>query len=58
MTRKATEAEVKAHYEDQGFEVRIDGEGHVEFRKDDGDWLEGRWVSEYRFDEETGVRLT
>ncbi|HVI92335.1 MAG TPA: hypothetical protein VM659_28860 [Dongiaceae bacterium] len=39
---------VRLHYENDGKEVRIDAEGHVEFREPDGEWLEGRWVSEYR----------
>ena len=48
---KATQAEVRKHYEDQDLEVRIDdvASGHVLFRKP-GErlWNEGRWVSEYR----------
>lgn len=56
--RKATKAEIIAHYQNDGYEVRVDDDGHIEFRKDDGEWLEGRWVSEYRFDDETGVQLT
>lgn len=57
-TRTATVAEVRKHYKDQGHTVRIDREGHVEFKRNgDGSWLEGRWVSEYRFDDETGVSL-
>lgn len=58
MTRTATTTEVRNHYKHQGHTVRIDREGHVEFKRNgDGNWLEGRWVSEYRFDEETGVSL-
>lgn len=56
--RNATAAEVRKLYKDQGHMVRIDREGHVEFKRDgEGPWLEGRWVSEYRVDEETGVYL-
>lgn len=53
---RPTANDVRKHYKDQGCEVRIDREGHVEYRPDpdyhpgaDGAWLEGRWVSEYRF---------
>lgn len=57
-TRTATTTEVRKHYKDQGHTVRIDREGHVEFKQNgDGPWLEGRWVSEYRVDEELGVFL-
>ena len=57
--RPATEQEVRKHYEADGYEVRIDDEGHVEYRRDsDDEWLEGRWVSEYRYSAEHGVRLT
>jgi len=44
---KATAAQVRKHYIDQGYEVRISEDGHVEFRHD-GAWMEGRYVSEYR----------
>lgn len=47
-TQRATTEQVRKHYEDQGYEVRIDDAGHVEFRDSDGEWLEGRWISEYR----------
>lgn len=58
MTRTATAAEVRKSYKDQGHTVRIDREGHVEFKRDgDGPWLEGRWVSEYRVSDEAGVYL-
>ena len=39
---------VRNHYKDQGYEVHISREGHVEFREEGGEWREGRWVSEYR----------
>lgn len=45
---RATAEQVRAHYEAQGCEVRIDADGHVEFRDAREEWLEGRWVSEYR----------
>lgn len=44
----ATAAQVRKHYKDQGYAVKISLEGRVEYRKDGGAWLEGRWVSEYR----------
>jgi hypothetical protein len=57
-TRNATTAEVRKLYKDQGHTVRIDREGHVEFKHEgNGPWLEGRWVSEYRADDELGVYL-
>jgi hypothetical protein len=47
---RPTASDVRKLYEDQGCEVRIDREGHVEFRREgETIWLEGRWVSEYRF---------
>jgi hypothetical protein len=56
--RTATTAEVRKFYKDAGHTVRISGEGHVEFKRDgEGSWLEGRWVSEYRFDADAGVYL-
>jgi len=58
MTRTATAAEVRKSYKEQGHAVRISKEGHVEFKRDgDGEWMEGRCVSEYRVDVETGVYL-
>ena len=43
-------ADVRKHYQAQGHDVQIDRKGHVEFRRDgETMWLEGRWVSEYRF---------
>lgn len=45
---RPTPAQVRAHYQDQGYEVRIAKDGHVTYRKDGGEWLEGRWVSEHR----------
>ena len=44
----ATVAQVRKHYKDQGYGAKISNDGHVEYRKDGGSWLEGRWVSEYR----------
>jgi hypothetical protein len=55
--RRATEAEVRKHYEDQDYEVRIVDDGHVEYRKDDGEWLEGRFLEEYWIDPEYGIYL-
>lgn len=55
--KKATADQVKAHYQAQGADVRVDDQGHVEFRKNGGEWLEGRWVSEYRVDERGNVHL-
>lgn len=57
-TRQATASEVRKLYKDQGHTVKISQDGRVEFKRDgEGQWLEGRWVSEYRHDEETGVYL-
>lgn len=47
-SRKATAAEVRAHYKARGYQVRITREGHVTFRNVGEAWLEGRWVEEYR----------
>lgn len=45
----ATVDQIRAHYTEQGYEVKITEDGHVTYRKDSGGkWLEGRWVSEYR----------
>jgi len=44
----ATAAQVRKHYKDQGYDVKISNDGHLDYRKDGGAWLEGRWVSEYR----------
>jgi hypothetical protein len=41
-------AKVRAHYKALGYEVRITRDGHVTYRKDNGEWREGRFVSEYR----------
>lgn len=50
--RTATVAEVRNSYKDAGHTVRIDREGHVEFKRNgEGPWLEGRWVEEYKTDE-------
>lgn len=58
-TRTATANEVRAYYKAEGHTVRISREGHVEFKRGgEGDWLEGRWVSEYRVDDEAGVYLS
>ena len=46
---EATAAQIRAHYIDQGIEVRISKDGRVTYRKDGEQWREGRWVSEYRF---------
>ncbi len=53
MNPKATLEQVRDHYERQGYEVAFRGDQgaadrHIEFRKDDGEWHEGRWLSEYR----------
>lgn len=58
-TRTATAAEVRKSLKADGHTVRIDAEGHVEFKRNgEGPWLEGRWVSEYRVDEDGSVRLS
>lgn len=57
--RTATVAEIRSHYKSMGYTVRIDRKGHVEFKRNgEGPWLEGRWVSEYSFDDESGVVLS
>lgn len=54
----ATTAQVRKTYKDQGFEVRIGRDGHVTFRREGSSkWLEGRWVSEYRFINGTATLL-
>ena len=59
MERQATTAEVRSYYKQAGHTVRINREGRVEFKRDGcGDWLEGRYVSEYRVSDECGVRLS
>lgn len=55
---KATEDQVRAHYESQGSEVQIAKDGRVIFRRVGGKWLGGRWVSEYRVDDRGNVHLT
>ena len=47
-TFAATPAQIRAHYKTQGHDVRITKGGRVTYRTVDGQWLEGRWVSEYR----------
>ena len=37
----------RSHYAEQGYQTRISRDGHITIRKDDGPWLEGRYVSEY-----------
>lgn len=54
---KATVDQVRKHYADQGYQVKIDDEGHVYFRKTGHEWQEGRWVSEYRVDDKGNVHL-
>ncbi len=59
MTRQATAAEVRKHYTDQGYRVRVTTRGHVTFNREDGSgWLEGRWVKEYRVDDNGQVHLS
>lgn len=49
MSRPNTN-DVRKHYKRQGYKVRINREGHVEFRREgETMWLDGRYVSEYRF---------
>lgn len=57
-TTTATAAQVRKSYKDAGHTVRIAKDGHVTFKRNgEGEWLEGRWVSEYRVDAENGVHL-
>lgn len=53
MAKQATKSEIRTHYTDQGYEVKISRDGHVTYRMNAGDaWLEGRWVSEYVVEDE------
>jgi len=58
MTRQATAAEIRSFYKEQGREVRITRDGHVTYR-DEGEtmWREGRWVEEYKVDDQFCVIL-
>ncbi len=57
-TRTATAAEVRKSFTAAGHVVRISREGHVEFKRDgEGEWLEGRWVEEYRVTDDGRVHL-
>lgn len=59
MTTKATEQQVRKHYDDQGLVVRISKDGHVTYRYPAAlNWSEGRYVSEYRLDDRNNVHLT
>lgn len=58
MTRTATAKEVRKHYEAMDYEVKISRDGHVQFRDSDRDWMEGRYVEEYRVEDDGRVRLT
>lgn len=54
----ATAKQVREHYKAQGYQVRIDDDGHVFYRKIGKEWQEGRWVVEYLVDERGNVHLT
>lgn len=54
--RQATQSEIRNHFKDNGHLIRISRDGHVIFKRNgEGRWLEGRWISEYRFCEDYGV---
>lgn len=62
--RAATAKEIRAHYRELGYEVRIDRTGQVEFRRNRDRfpgspqmWLLGGMVDQYRFDAVHGVIL-
>jgi len=56
---KATTAQVRKDYQDQGLIVRISKDGHVTYRHPAAlNWSEGRYVSEYRVDDRGNVVLT
>lgn len=57
---KATTAQVRKHYKDLGYEVKINRDGYVGFRYParDAIWKDGRYVSEYRIDDRGNVVLT
>ena len=58
MARQATTKEIRAFFTEQGLTPRIGRDGHVTFTRDgQREVFEGRWVSEYRYDDECGVRL-
>jgi len=50
---KATEKQIRTHYRQHGYEVRISRDGHVRFRpanrikQDTGSWQEGRYIEDY-----------
>lgn len=48
MSTTATTTQVRKYYKNQGYEVKINKDGHVMFRHAGGPWLDGRWVTEYR----------
>jgi hypothetical protein len=48
MSQKATKEQVRAWFKAQGYEVCIDRDDSIVFRKPGESWREGRWVSEYR----------
>jgi hypothetical protein len=60
MKSERKETLIRSHYAEQGYEVRIGRDGHVTYRKGDGPWLEGRYISEYEIisgDRGADVRL-
>lgn len=58
MARTATAQEVRLHYKAMDYEVRISCDGRVEYRDPDRGWLEGRYVEEYRVEDDGRVHLT
>ena len=56
--RPATTAEVRALYNHRGDIARISRDGRITYKRDSqGPWLEGRWVSEYRVDQNGTIYL-
>ena len=59
MGRPATEQQVRAHYEAEGFDVRFWRNGRVFLRRlGEDEWGEGGWVSYYQIDADGHVSLT
>jgi hypothetical protein len=57
MYRKPTKTEIVNHYKDLGYEVHVAEDGFIKYRKTGENWLNGRWIEEYVFDEDYGVQL-
>jgi len=57
--RPATLIEIRRYYSEQDCACRISKKGHVQFRKTYlQPWLDGRWTSEYRVDDQHRIYLS